>query len=1122
MGWHNPDVTWRELERRLSGRPIEDRGPVSRKRVPPPAPSTRRRVKAPRYAELHAHSSFSHLDGASTPEELAAAAAELGLSALAITDHDGMYGAPRFAAAAAQQQPPLPTIFGAELSCDLLPPVTTTGRLVGARSAMPDPPGRHLLVLARDPTGYASLCRGISRAQLRGGAKGHPVYDWDEFADLADGHWLVLTGCRKGPVRQALDVGQYGTFALDPARRALAELVDRFGRDNVAVELTYAREPLADERYDVLAQLAGEAGLPIVATTGAHYHTPARRRLATALAAVRARCSLDELDGWLPAWADARLRSGAELAERFARWPGAVEHAARLGDELAFDLRLVAPNLPPFPVPGGFADEMAYLRHLTYAGAAERYGTPLDEKVRARLEHELAVIADRDFPGYFLVVWDITKFCRDNGILCQGRGSAAGSAVCYALEVTAIDPVGFDLLFERFLAPDRTEAPDIDIDIESGQPREDVIQYVYRKHGREYAAQVANAITYRPKIAVRDIARALGYSPGQQDAWSKQIEQGYWTDDAAPSTGCPDGDIPPLVRELATELTVTGQPRHLGIHSGGMVICDRPIIDVCPVEWARMPDRSVLQWDKDDCEYAGLVKFDLLGLGMLSALRQCFELIESWHGEHYELATIPKEQPCVYEILGRADTVGVFQVESRAQMQALPRLRPKKFYELAIQVAMIRPGPIQGGAVHPYIRRKNSQEDITYPHPLLKPALERTLGVPLFQEQLMEIAVHGAGFSPAEADQLRRAMGSKRGVERIDAMEARLYDGLADHGITDAVAGDIVNRVKAFASFGFAESHALSFALLVYASAWLKRHYPAAFLAALLNSQPMGFYSPQTLVHDAKRHGIEVHRPDVNRSATRAALETGTGSRQCACEHGNVIQPAVRLGLSGVRTVDTEVADRIVAEREARGPFTSITDLARRAGVSGGQLEALATAGAFDGLGLQRRTALWIAGGAADTGPDQLALCADPDVPTLTPMTEPEQLIADMWATSITPDRYPTALIRGRLDALGVTVAARLREIPDRTRVTVGGVVTHRQRPSTAGGVTFLNLEDETGMVNVICPSAVWDRHRRIARDSGGLLIRGRLERAGDIANVLAERIAKLPLGLRTRSRDFR
>ncbi|MDP9091530.1 MAG: error-prone DNA polymerase [Actinomycetota bacterium] len=1146
MGWQNPPIPWHELERRLSGRPAPAPSPGNRPAGDggdSPAWSRRRAAYEPAslltrgsagapvaYAELHSHSTFSFLDGASSPEEIAEEAVRLGLTGVALTDHDGMYGIVRFAEAADALG--LPTAFGAELGFAPALPQTKADQMIAARVGVPDPPGTHLLALARDPAGYASLCRVISTAHLRGGAKGRPAYDIDEAAEAADGHWLVLTGCRKGSVRQALEA-QRGTFALDPARRALAELVDRFGRDNVVVELTHELDPLADERFEALVTLADEAGLPIVATTAAHYHAPPRRPLATAMAAVRARSSLDEIDGWLPAWGGQHLRSGAEMAERFARWPGVVDNADRLAKELCFPLALIAPSLPPFPVPDGHT-EMTYLRQLAYQGAAARFGGKSHEQAAYRqIEHELAIIEELHFPGYFLIVWDIARFCRERGILCQGRGSAANSAVCYALAITAVDAVYYELMFERFLAPERGEPPDIDLDIESDR-REEAIQYVYELHGREHAAQVANVITYRPKSAVRDVAKALGYSLGQQDAWSKEIEMGYywtpdlWVDPAAdpaspiePDRSWEDTGRPPqAVVELSAELQ--NAPRHLGIHSGGMVMCDRPVIEVCPVEWGRMAGRTVLQWDKDDCAAVGLVKFDLLGLGMLSALQYSFELIESWHGIRYDLDSIPKEAACVYDMLCAADSIGVFQVESRAQMATLPRLKPRNFYDLAVEIALIRPGPIQGDSVHPYIRRRSGLEAITYPHPRLEGPLKRTLGIPLFQEQLMQLAVAVADFTPAEADRLRRAMGSKRSRDRIDQMRIRLYDGMAANGITGPTADDIYEKIQAFAAFGFAESHSISFALLVYASSWFKRHYPAAFCAALLNAQPMGFYSPQSLVHDAKRHGIEIRKPSLEVSVVTASLEAGHGPSQCACL--DAPQPAVRLGLGGVRTIGTELAERIVTSREVEGPYTSMADLARRIGLSVDQMEALATAGAFDFFDISRRDALWAAGAAATARPGQLDVVTfgETSPPILSEMSEPEQLIADLWATGITPDLYPTAMIRDRLDALGIIPAVDLRSLQDRTRVTVGGIVTHRQRPATARGVTFLNLEDETGMVNVIVDEIVWARHRRVARESGGLLIRGMLEQTEGVINILAERITRLDLGLHTRSRDFR
>jgi error-prone DNA polymerase len=1145
MGFDNPAVPWRELERVLSGRPQGDGGDSpawSRHREAyEPSPLAQRPAHPVPYAELHAHSSFSFLDGASTPEEMAEEAVTLGLEALALTDHDGFYGVVRFAEAA--ETLGLNTIFGAELSLDVPMPRTQTERSIAARVGDPDPIGTHLLVLARDPDGYANLARTMSDAHLRGGAKGRPVYDMAEVAAAADGHWLVLTGCRKGSVRRALALGGFGTVDLDAGRRALDELTALFGKDNVAVEITHALDPVLDEINDALALLAEEQRLPLVATTAAHYAGPHRRPLATTVAAVRARRTLTDIEGWLPAWAGQHLRGGAEMAQRFVRYPQAVATAAALGRELAFPLRLIAPQLPPFPVPAGHT-EMSYLRELAYTGARDRYGPPDVAAAWAKengyvhpyeqIEHELKIIEELDFPGYFLVVWEIVEFCKSRGILCQGRGSAANSAVCYAIGITAVDSVRYKLLFERFLSPQREGPPDIDLDIESDR-REEAIQHVYSRYGRSYTAQVANVISYRPKSAIRDVAKALGYSTGQQDAWSKSIEQGYYwapamkirQDDRTVAKAAQiaqvdagDVEIPDEVLVLAEQLQKA--PRHLGIHSGGMVICDRPIIEVCPVEWGRMPNRSVLQWDKDDCAGAGLVKFDLLGLGMLSALTYCFDLVQQWHGVRYGLHQIPTEDPLVYDMLCKADTVGVFQVESRAQMATLPRLKPSEFYDLVIEIALIRPGPIQGESVHPYIRRRNGTEPARSPHPIVEHALEKTLGVPLFQEQLMQLAIDAAGCTAAEADQLRKAMGSKRSEERMEAMRERLYAGMAENGITGAVADDIYLKIRAFAAFGFAESHAISFAFLVYASSWLKLYYPAAFTAALLNAQPMGFYSPQSLVQDARRHGIVVRGPDVNISAAAASLEDAADASTYTGP--GPAQPAIRLGLSSVRTISADTAAAVVTARSSGEPFSSMTDLVQRAALSTEQVEALATAGAFDSLGLSRRGALWSAAPVSATRPEHLPLPTVDETapPPLPEMTGPEQLIADYWAMSITKDTYPTALIRDRLDELGVVCAADLRLIPDRTRVLVGGVVTHRQRPNTAQGIIFLNLEDETGMVNVVCHPSVWNRNRRVARESGGLLIRGMLERVEGVTNVIAEKIQKLNLGVRTGSRDFR
>ncbi|WP_068274995.1 error-prone DNA polymerase [Aldersonia kunmingensis] len=1096
MGWSNGPPTWAELERVLSGRPGRtppeamypgdggDSPAWSRKRgdyrgvdLTPTGPTVP-------YAELHAHSAYSFLDGASHPEELVEEAARLGLEAIALTDHDGFYGVVRFAEAAKELG--VRTVFGAELALTAQ----------AARAGAADPDGIHLLVLARGQEGYRRLSRQIAAAHLAGGEKGKTRYDLDVLTEAADGHWQILTGCRKGHVRSALE-----SDGPEAAEWALRELVERFGRDRVSVELTHHGVPTDDERNRLLAELAGRVGLPVVATTGAHFAGPDRGRLAMAMAAVRARQSLDEAAGWLAPVGGAHLRSGAEMARMFAAHPNAVPGAAELGRECAFDLRLIAPQLPPFDVPAGHT-ENSWLRELTERGARRRYGTP-DEQPEAyrQLEHELKIIAELGFPGYFLVVHDIVSFCKDNDILCQGRGSAANSAVCYAIGITNVDPVRNELLFERFLSPERDGPPDIDVDIESDR-REEAIQHVYRKYGREYAAQVANVITYRGKSAVRDVARALGFSQGQQDAWSKQVSR--WS-----GVGQESGtDIPAEVLALAEQ--IEGFPRHLGIHSGGMVICDRPIADVCPVEWARMADRTVLQWDKDDCAAVGLVKFDMLGLGMLSALHYMIDMVDEHKGIEVDLAQLDLTERAVYEMLQRADSVGVFQVESRAQMATLPRLKPRNFYDLVVEVALIRPGPIQGGSVHPYIRRRNGLEPVTFDHPSLENSLKRTLGVPLFQEQLMQMAIDVAGFSAAEADQLRRAMGSKRSPERMERLKGRLYEGMRElHGIPEDIADRIYEKLYAFANFGFPESHSQSFAALVFYSSWFKLHHPAAFCAGLLRAQPMGFYSPQSLVADARRHGVVVHGPDVNASLADATLR----------EQGTEVQ----LGLAAVRHIGSDLAERIVAARAESGPYTSFLDLTGRVELSVAQAESLATAGALGGLGISRREALWAAGAAAGERPDRLpGLGALTTAPALPGMSDVELAAADVWATGISPGVYPTEFLRPQLDALGVVPAAGLLALPDGQRVLVGGAVTHRQRPATAAGVTFINLEDETGMINVVCSVGLWSRYRKLAQSAPALLIRGKVQNAEGAVTVVADRLQRMDLRIIGKSRDFR
>ena len=1043
------------------------------------------------YAELHCRSNFSFLYGASHPEQLVESAVDNQLSALALTDRNGFYGVVKFAQAARGFG--LPTLFGVELTCSNQHSDTSSS----------DP---QIVLIADGQSGYSRLSHAITIGQLAG-SKSAPVFDTAKVAEDVAGTCWVLTGASSGIVNQALE--QHGPEA---ASRRLQKLVSEFGRDRVLVELCDHGDPLDSTRNDALVQLAMRNNLQCVATNDVSYASLREYRLAVALAAVRQRASLDEIDIHLPPAPSAYIRSGKEQLRRFSRYPGVIELTGEIAKSSAFDLSLVAPKLPPFICPDGL-DEISYLRLLAEQGATRRYGLrPVsnieDLSLRARawktIDHELNVIERLGFAGYFLVVWDIVQFCQRSNIFCQGRGSAANSAVCFALDITKADAVSLGLLFERFLSTERDGPPDIDIDIESGR-REEVIQYVFNRYDRHHAAQVANVITYRSRSAIRDMARALGFAPGQQDAWSKQV--GVFGSLA--NSENTQHDIPAQVVDLARQ--VLDAPRHLGVHSGGMVICDRPISEVCPVEWARMKDRSVLQWDKDDCATIGLVKFDLLGLGMLSALHNAVDLIAEFRGEKIDLATIPQEDE-VYAMLCRADTVGVFQIESRAQMATLPRLKPRRFYDLVVEVALIRPGPIQGGSVHPYIRRRNGQEPVTYLHPLLENSLGKTLGVPLFQEQLMQMAIDVAGFTATQADELRQAMGSKRSQMRMERLRQRLYDGMSKHGIIGSVADEIFEKMQAFSSYGFPESHSVSFAYLVYASSWIKYHEPAAFYAALLNSQPMGFWSPHSLVQDARRHGVVVHSPDLNASKAGATLET------CHESTGGF---AVRLGISGVRGVGYELACTIETAR----PFANMEDLVRRVPqLNLSQIETLATAGVYTQcFGISRRDALWSAGAVIQSRPDRLAgVTTGSDSPQLPGMQPIEESICDLWSTGISIDGHPTQFVRSQLSKLGVLTASELPNVENGSRIFIGGVVTHRQRPSTARGVTFISLEDETGLINVIVSQGCWRRFRHAAINASALVVRGRIESAHGVINIIAEHLSELNIVVGVSSRDFR
>ena len=1034
------------------------------------------------YAELHCHSGFSFLDGASDPEELVVIAERLGLSGLALTDHHGLYGAVRFATAA--RHVGLPTIFGTEVTLGV--PAVRTG--------VPDPEGEHLVLLARNPAGYARLSTLLSEANLASGAKGAGSIHLVDLAQHHGGELLVLTGCRKGPLNRAL-------LSEGPraAARRLDELIDVLGPDQIVVELWDHGQPEDSARNDALAELATRAGVGLVATNNVHMATAASWPLATALAATRANRSLEEMAGWLPASPAGVLRSGAEQARRFARWPGVVAFAGEIGAACAFDLSLVAPKLPDFDCPEGF-DEHGWLVALVERGATERYGERGAERVPgawAQIDHELEVIRQLGFAGYFLIVHDICEFCRKNDIYCQGRGSAANSAACFSLGITNADAVKLGLLFERFLSPARDGPPDIDVDIESGR-REEVIQYVYQRYGRRHAAQVANVITYRPRSAVRDMAKALGATHADALSWAGSIERG-----PDRSVQLPE-EMNPLVATLATE--VLGRPRHMGIHSAGMVLCDRPVIEVCPVEWATMPGRTVLQWDKDDCAAIGLVKFDLLGLGMLEALHRMVDLVKAHEGITIDLSQLPQDDE-VYDLLCAADTVGVFQVESRAQMGTLPRVEPRCFYDLVIEVGLIRPGPIQGNAVNPYIRRRRGEEPVTYLHPLLEPILQRTLGVPLFQEQLMEMAVAVAGFSAAEADELRQAMAAKRSHARMEALRERLYAGMEAKGVTPLARDQIWDALAAFANFGFPESHSVSFAHLVYCSAWMKLLHPAAFYAGILNSQPMGFWSADSLYADARRHGVEVRRPCVQRSSAGVTLERE--------EEGLVL----RVGLASVRHIGVSLADSIAVG----APWSSQEDLVRRARASRTALESLALSGALDALGQSRRELAWTAGAAAQATPDRLAgITTGTHAPALGEPSALEAVADDLWTIGVALDESALSLARPALDEAGVLPAAELASAPV-GRVSVAGAVTHRQHPATARGAVFMNLEDETGHANIVFSAGAWVRWRHIAGRVPALVVHGRLERAQGVTNLVAERVAPLVLGAPVGgSRDFR
>ncbi len=1084
------------------------------------------RRSTPRYAELRAASAFSFLRAASAPEDLVERAAELDLPAVALTDRNGVYGAPRFYAAA--REAGLRARVGAEVV--LAPPAGAgAGAREAGRSGTASPPGARgprglvrppepaaprasepetrLTLLAESREGYRNLCRLLTAAAL-GRPKGEARATWDQVAAHARG-LHCLTGGSEGPVARALVAPAGG--GAPAARRLLERLAALFpGRLHVEIQ----RHRLRDEehRNAALLDLARGLRLPVVATNGVRYAQAGDKPLHDVLTSIRHGTPLDAAGRLLARHRERHLKSPGEMADLFPDLPAALEAAAELADRLDFTLEDLGYRFPDFPVPAGETAD-SYLRHLAWNGARARF-RPLTARAQAQIERELALIEKLGLAGYFLIVWDLVRFAKQEGILAQGRGSAANSAVCYALSITAVDPVKMDLLFERFLSEERGEWPDIDLDLPSGEPREKVIQYVYRRYGTHGAAMTANVITYRDRSAAREVAKALGYAPAQIDRLAKTF--GRWSYDRSRGDQRSfDGELAAagfdpgerrvrLFAELWQE--IQHLPRHLGQHSGGMVIAAGRLDEVVPLEPAAMEGRVVVQWDKDDCADLGIVKVDLLGLGMLGALQEVVPLIRTAEGVHLDLAHLPPEDPKTFRMLRAADTVGVFQVESRAQIASLPRNRPERFYDLVIQVAIIRPGPIVGNLANPYFERRRGREPVTYPHPSLRPILERTLGVPLFQEQILKIAMVAAGFTGGEAEELRRAMGFKRSVDRMRRIEERLRTGMAARGIVGRVQDEIVHGITSFALYGFPESHAASFALIAYASAYLKAHHPTAFLISLLNAWPMGFYHPSSLIQDARRHGVEVLAIDVDRS--------GYG---CTWEEGRC-----RLGLRFVHGLRREAGERIAAERAAGGPYASAEDLGRRSALREDELATLAELGALGSLGLTRRAALWQAARVGRPAGPLLAGEPDSGPSPLAEMTAVEETVADFRGSSLTTGVHPMAHLRGSLKRNGVVRTADLGRFPRGTRLRTAGAVIVRQRPGTAKGVLFITVEDESGMAQAILSPELFREKRSLVVGAAGLVVEGVLETKDGSLSIRAEKLWPLAGLARGESHDFR
>ena len=1103
-------------------RPKPDRHDV----VPRPGPA---------YAELHAKTNFSFLEGASHPDELVAQAVALGYRSLAITDRQSLAGVVR--AHVAAKEVGLKLLIGAEIW-----PTDACGAVV----------------LATDRASYGRLARLLTVGRRRA-EKGECRLTFDDLAAHAEGliacvlaeedglprpSIVAFRSAKERPFAERKATKEADVLGI-PARRdfgialyegtkTLTAYHDLFGdRCYALAELHYG--PDDRKKLSQRIEYARRLGVPAIAANDVRYHAPHRRALEDVLTAVRTGTTVAQAGELLFANAERYLKSRDELAEMFAGAPECLRRTIEVADRCSFSLDELRYEYPEELCPAG-STPLEYLIELTWKGAAKRYPQGVPDKVRSLIEHELTLIADLRYEAYFLTVWDLVRFARSRDILCQGRGSAANSAVCYCLGVTAVDPERMDVLFERFISRERNEAPDIDVDFEH-ERREEVIQYVYDKYGRDRAGMTAEVITYRFRSAVRDVGKALGFSLAQVDGLAKLLDahgQQRSLGERSRQAGL-DPASPEVQRLIVLTNELVGFPRHLSQHVGGMVMTRGPLSELVPIENAAMPDRTVIQWDKDDLDELGILKVDCLALGMLTAIRKCFQLVERHHGRPLTLANVPQEDPTVYDMICRADTMGVFQIESRAQMSMLPRLRPRTFYDLVIEVAIVRPGPIQGNMVHPYLRRRNGQEAVDYPNDEIREVLHKTLGVPIFQEQAMRLAVVAAGFSAGEADQLRRAMGAWRKTGLIEQFRQKLHDGMLRRGLSAEYAERVFEQIRGFGEYGFPESHSASFALLVYVSAWLKHYYPDAFAAALLNSQPMGFYAPAQLVRDARAHGVEIRPADVNASEWHCTLEgfrvRGSGFRRKmgrASLRTTAHHLPLRLGLRQLRGLPEKQIQAIMAARR-EGPFQSVEEFARRTGLGRPLIMRLAKADAFGSLRVDRRGALWQAlSQHRDHGMplfDSLAAESEvrPDeLPALAPL---EEVVADYRTAGLSLKGHPMSFLRPQLDDLRVTRAADLAKTPNGRFVRVAGLVLVRQRPGTASGITFVTLEDETGVSNLIVRPAIWERYRRAATTATALLVYGTLERQGQIIHVLAsklEDVALLTRKLASQSRDFR